>query len=93
MGRQTFFLNTLTKVQSEGFNGDADSVISLLVFALGDLAIESAADLSSEGYRGCLSGVKDGATKPPGLACFNEARKRMGFVISQCDLETVQIFH
>ncbi|KAH8602747.1 hypothetical protein B0O99DRAFT_498383 [Bisporella sp. PMI_857] len=93
MDRQTFLLETLARVHSEGFDGDTDSVIALLVFALGELAIESAAGPPIEVYNGRPSGVKGGtATKPPGLAYFNEARKRMGFVVTHCDLETVQIF-
>lgn len=40
MDRQNFTSDTLTRVRIEGFNGDTDSVIALLVFALGELAIE-----------------------------------------------------
>jgi len=93
MDRQNFISDTLTRVHTEGFDGDTDSVISLLIFALGELAIEGAQGPPVEVYNGRPSGVRGGtATKPPGLAYFNEARKRMGFVTSQCDLETVQIF-
>lgn len=30
--------------------------------------------------------------RPPGLLFFNEARKRMGFNLTECSLENVQIF-
>jgi hypothetical protein len=47
MDRQNFISDTLTKVHTEGFNGDPDSVIALLIFALGEVAIVSSTrDLS-----------------------------------------------
>lgn len=93
MDRQNFISDTLTKVHTEGFNGDADSVIALLVFALGELAIEGLRGNPIEVYKGRASGVRGGtAAKPPGLALFNEARKRIGFVLTDCDLENVQIY-
>jgi hypothetical protein len=94
MDRQNFLSDTLSRVQSEGFGADTDSVLALLVFALGELAIEGSCGHPIKGHEGRASGVRGGnATKPPGLALFNEARKRMGFVLTECDLENVQIFH
>jgi hypothetical protein len=93
MDRQNFISDTLTRVHTEGFDGDIDSVIALLVFALGELAIDGSRGppISSEKNR--PSGVRGGSSlKPPGLALFNEARKRIGFVLTGCDLENVQIF-
>lgn len=93
MDRQNFLSETLDKVQIEGFDGDTDSVIALLVFALGELAIEGyrGPPIERHGYR--PSGVKGGtASRPPGLDLFNEARKRIGFLLTECDLENVQIF-
>ena len=93
MDRQNFISDTLTKVHTEGFNGDTDSVIALLVFALGELAIEGSRGNPIEVYKDRASGVRGGTTlKPPGLALFNEARKRIGFVLTDCDLENVQIY-
>ncbi|RDL36606.1 Uncharacterized protein BP5553_05958 [Venustampulla echinocandica] len=93
MDRQNFISDTLSRVQTEGFNGDTDSVIALLVFALGELAIEGSRGAPIEGHNGRSSGVRGGsALRPPGLAYFNEARKRIGFVLTECDLENVQIF-
>lgn len=93
MDRQNFISDTLTKVHTEGFNGDTDSVIALLVFSLGELAIEGSRGNPIEVYNGRASGVRGGtASKPPGLALFNEARKRIGFVLTECDLENVQIY-
>jgi hypothetical protein len=93
MDRQNFFSDTLTRVYTEGFNGDTDSVIALLVFALGELAIEGSRGNPIEVHEGRPSGVRGGTlSRPPGLALFNEARKRIGFVLTECDLENVQIF-
>jgi hypothetical protein len=93
LDRESFISDTLTRVHSEGFDGDTDSVIALLVFALGELAIEGANGDPIEVYKGRRSGIRGGsATKPPGLAFFNEARKRIGFVLTDCELENVQIF-
>lgn len=93
MDRQNFISDTLSKVHTEGFSGDTDSVIALLVFALGELAIEGSRGNPIEVYKGRASGVRGGtASKPPGLAFFNEARKRIGFVLTECELENIQIY-
>lgn len=93
LDRETFFSDILTRVHSEGFAGDTDSVIALLVFALGEVALEESLGDPIEIYKGRSSGIRGGsATKPPGLALFNEARKRIGFVLTECELENVQIF-
>jgi len=93
MDRQNFLSDTLTKVYTEGFDGDTDSVIALLVFALGELAIEGFRGSPIERHGNRSSGVRGGtSTRPPGLGLFNEARKRIGFVLTACDLENVQIF-
>jgi hypothetical protein len=93
LDRESFVSDTLTKVHSEGFDGDTDSVIALLVFALGELALEGSHEDPIGTYKGRPSGVRGGTeTKPPGLSLFNEARKRIGFVLTDCELENVQIF-
>lgn len=93
LDRETFFSDSLAKVQAEGFDGDTDSVIALLVFALGEVATEGSHGDPIGTYKGRSSGVRGGsANKPPGLALFNEARKRIGFVLTECELENVQIF-
>ncbi|KAG9244619.1 hypothetical protein BJ878DRAFT_534452 [Calycina marina] len=68
-----------------------------------DFTSETLARVQTEGFGGDskspveihgdrASGIRSGSTeKPPGLAFFNEARKRLGFQSSQCDLEVVQI--
>ncbi|CZR50703.1 related to acetate regulatory DNA binding protein FacB [Phialocephala subalpina] len=93
MDRQNFISDTLIKVYTEGFDGDPDSVIALLIFALGDLAIEGSRGQPISEGDGRSSGLRGGsALRPPGLGLFNEARKRMGFVLTECDLENVQIY-
>jgi hypothetical protein len=93
MDRQNFFSDTMTKVHTEGFNGDVESVIALLIFALGAVASDGVRGCPIAVYRGPPRGLRGGtAEKPPGLPLFNEARKRMGFVLTECDLENVQIF-
>ncbi|KAN0122596.1 hypothetical protein V8E51_000922 [Hyaloscypha variabilis] len=93
MDRQTFLSDTLSKVHSEGFDGDTESVIALMVFALGELAIDGSRGKPVEAYQGRPSGVRGGSSaKPPGIALFNEARKRIGFCLTECELENVQIF-
>ena len=94
MDRQSFISNTLTKVHTEGFTSDPDSVIALLILALGEVAMEGSRGKPIEVYRGRPSGVRGGTTptKPPGLALFNEARKRIGFVFVDYDLENIQIY-
>lgn len=89
MDRRTFESDTLAKVISEGFDGDVDSVIALMIFCLGEVAIDglSGSPISER------SGVRGGSiSRPPGLALFNEARKCLGFVLCEHELENVQIF-
>jgi hypothetical protein len=92
MDRQTFLQETMTRVWNEGFNGDTESVIALLVFALGELAIEGQQGnpISTINKRPVVTGAP--LDRPPGLGLFNEARKRMGFVLTDCELENVQVF-
>ena len=93
MDRQDFISNTLTKVHTEGFNGDPDSVIALLIFALGEIAIEGSRGDSTEVYKRHPSDVRGGIPpQPAGLALFNEARKRIGFVLTDYELENIQIY-
>jgi len=85
---------TLPKVHSEGFEGDNDSVIALLIFALGEMSMEGAGGKPvSVSARGRSSGVRGGTpARPPGLSLFTEARRRIGFVLIECELENVQIY-
>ncbi|TKA51528.1 hypothetical protein B0A49_12065, partial [Cryomyces minteri] len=93
LDREQFVSETLPTVTKTGFgDGDYPSVIALLVFALG-----KAAELGTYGEpinveNGIASGIRGGSLEnPPGIEIFNEARRRLGFVMSQCNLENVQI--
>ena len=57
MDRQIFTSDILVRVRTEGFDGDTDSVIALLVFALGELAIEGSRGNPIEVYQGRPSGA------------------------------------
>jgi hypothetical protein len=93
LDRQNFISDTLAKVHTEGFNGDNDSIIALLVFALGEVGLQGTTGDPVDICRGRPSGLRGGSQeRPPGLSLFNEARKRIGFVLTECDLENVQIF-
>jgi hypothetical protein len=90
INRQNFISNTLIRVHIKGFNSDIDLVIALLVFALRELVIEGSRENSIKVHEGRLSGVKGKTlSRPLGLALFNEARKRIGFVLIKCNLKHV----
>jgi hypothetical protein len=93
LDRQTFFDTALARIVSEGFGtGDTDSALTLLVMSLGKLASESSLGPSINSVNGRPSGIRGGSgSRPPGLDLFNEARARMGFTMTQCQLENVQI--
>nr|POE79322.1 hypothetical protein CFP56_07387 [Quercus suber] len=93
LDREVFINEIVSHVLTTGYSdGDAHSVLALMVFALGQVAVEgvfghpiSMLDGSASGFRG---GTVD---EPPGLALFNEARRRLGFIATQSTLENVQI--
>jgi hypothetical protein len=92
MDQQIFLQDTMARVWFEGFNGDTDSVIALLVFALGQLAIDDQRGSSGPSVNKRSSAIEGTSLVPSSLGLFNEARKRLGFVLTKCDLENVQIF-
>ena len=93
LDREAFYTNTLHKVTTEGFGeGDVESVIALLVMALGQCALDGSIGEPVPDDSTRRSGIRGGtAERPPGLSLFNEARRRMGFLMTQCELENVQI--
>ncbi|KAM5380189.1 hypothetical protein ACJZ2D_003640 [Fusarium nematophilum] len=92
MDRQWFNSNTLTSILNNGFQEGATSSLVLLVFALGEVALTTS-EVPISAYKQRPSGIKGGtADRPPGLAYFNEARKRMGFALSEVSLDNVQMF-
>ncbi|SPJ82113.1 related to acetate regulatory DNA binding protein FacB [Fusarium torulosum] len=92
MDRQWFNSNTLSSILSNGFQEGVISSLVLLVFALGEVALTTS-EVPISAYKQRPSGIKGGTIdRPPGLAYFNEARKRMGFSLTEISLENVQMF-
>jgi hypothetical protein len=91
--RHSFMSDTLPRLFNSGFSQNAASTIAFLVFALGEVALGGLEGLPVHVYGGRSSGIKGGTKdRPPGLEMFNEARRRMGFNLTECSLENVQIF-
>jgi hypothetical protein len=89
----TFMDTVVARLLREGYReDDPESVLALLVFALGKLAMGSVFDWPTSGSHRISSGSHGEAfEKPPGLGLFNEARRRTGMVSTKCCLENVQI--
>ncbi|KAF5685695.1 acetate regulatory DNA binding protein [Fusarium denticulatum] len=91
LDRQWFNSNVLSSIINNGFQEGTLSSLVLLVFALGEVALTTS-EVPISAYKQRPSGIKGGTIdRPPGLAYFNEARKRMGFGISEVSLENVQM--
>lgn len=88
LDREDFVTSILPTMKTHGFAiGCLKSVIALLVFALGRTAYEG----TNGGPIAEGSGIRGGTRKkPPALEIFNEARRRMGFVMSSLSLENTQ---
>lgn len=93
LDQEAFTNEVVARLLREGYkDGDFGSVLALLVFAPGQVAIEGVFDWPVSVVNGRPSGFRGGSfDQPPGLSLFNEARKRLGFVATQCSLENVQI--
>jgi hypothetical protein len=83
----------VARLLQEGYrDDDPESLLALLVFALGQLAIEGVTGHPTRVSHDESSGFRGGSIeRPPGLGLFNEARRRIGMVNTQPCLETVQI--
>jgi hypothetical protein len=88
-----FVDGVVPRLLQEGYrDDDPESVLALLVFALGQLAIEGVTGYPTRVSHDESSGFRGGSIEtPPGLGLFNEARRRIGMVNTQPCLETVQI--
>lgn len=93
LNRDDFMNHTVAPLLRDGYSdGDIHAVLALLVFALGQVAIDGVFERPVVLIDGQPSGFRGGdIDRPPGLAIFNEARRRLGFVQSQTSLENVQI--
>lgn len=73
-------------------DGDTSSVILLLVVALGQVSVDGVTGAPISTIDGHASGFRGGSSSnPPGLAAFNEARRRYGFIATDCTLENIQV--
>ncbi|KAH0274793.1 hypothetical protein KCU91_g5014, partial [Aureobasidium melanogenum] len=93
LDRQMFLEDILEPVLRNGFaDCDPQGCLVLLVLALGQTAIDGVYGSPISIIEGNPSGLRGGTSeRPPGLNLFNEARRRMGFIMHQCTLENVQI--
>ena len=93
LNRDTFMNGTVAPLLRDGYgDGDSNAVLALLVFALGQVAIDGVFERPISFIDGQPSGFRGGTVeKPPGLAIFNEARRRLGFVAAQTTLQGVQV--
>ncbi|KEY70077.1 hypothetical protein S7711_07862 [Stachybotrys chartarum IBT 7711] len=93
LDRRCFSAATISNVLATGFEDSAMSVLALLVLSLGEVAMTMPSGIPISIHKGRASGIKGGTLdRPPGLAFFNEARKRMGFALTDVSVENVQIF-
>ncbi|KAK3058886.1 hypothetical protein LTR09_000451 [Extremus antarcticus] len=93
LNRDSFMNNTVAPLMRDGYSdGDVNAVLALLVFALGQVAIDGVFERPIALVDGQPSGFRGGsAERPPGLAIFNEARRRIGFIQTHTSLENVQV--
>lgn len=90
---RNLFQRVLQSVAGNGFDDGMNSTLVCLVLALGEVAIASVQGEPLTTYKGRPGGIRGGTLeRPPGLVLFNEARKRLGFNLTECSLENVQIF-
>jgi hypothetical protein len=80
-------------ISTNGFgDGCVTSILALSVFALGKLALEGTLGDPVSSDHELISGIREVCGQnPPGLDIFNEVRRRLGFVQTQCCLESAQI--
>jgi hypothetical protein len=88
-----FMQQVMPLCSTKGFSdGCVTSILALSVFALGKLALEGVVGDPIPSDYTFISGIRGGSFQtPPGLDIFNEVRRRLGFVHTQCCLESVQI--
>ena len=92
LDRQTFISEVMGSILNDGLGDCITSTLAFLVFALGEVAIAGMQGIPVTVYNNRPSGVKGGTvSQPPGIALFNAARKRMGFNLTECSLENVQV--
>ncbi|KAK6438601.1 hypothetical protein LTR95_005190, partial [Oleoguttula sp. CCFEE 5521] len=93
LNQDAFLNDTVARLMRDGYaDGDPGAVLALMVFALGQCAKEGVFGKPISVVNGVPSGYRGGTVeRPPGIEIFNEARRRLGFVVMLCSLENVQI--
>ncbi|KAL1632277.1 hypothetical protein SLS56_003857 [Neofusicoccum ribis] len=93
LDRRHFMETVMPNVARNGFgDGDYDSIIALLVFSLGKVALDGTWSAPLDNGMHFESGMRGGTyERPPGLDMFNEARRRSGFVAYRCSVEAIQV--
>jgi hypothetical protein len=87
------FGSNIPNVMSCGFGEDIHTVLLFLVLALGEFALSVSSGFPVLIDKGHSADIDVASTdRPPGMVYFNEARKRMGFVLAESSLENVQMF-
>ncbi|KAI1872601.1 hypothetical protein JX265_005481 [Neoarthrinium moseri] len=91
--RHFFQTQVLPPLATRGLGNDINSTLICLILALGEVAIASVQGDPLMIHKGRPGGIKGVSLEThPGVLFFNEARKRMGFNLTECSLENVQIF-
>ncbi|WQF85015.1 Putative zn(2)Cys(6) fungal-type DNA-binding domain-containing protein [Colletotrichum destructivum] len=96
LDRQYFMGVVFPRVLMNNFDEDASSTLLCLVLALAEVAM---ADVSGKGLLSFQDQPRkpDDTTekieyRPPGIEFFNEARRRLGFSMSDYSLENIQMY-
>ncbi|KAF4550695.1 Fungal Zn(2)-Cys(6) binuclear cluster domain-containing protein 6 [Elsinoe fawcettii] len=94
LDRDSFYSNILVPVIKGGYEDrDTQACLAMLVLALGQIAHDGVTGAPFQSNSNSPSGLRGGTIEePPGLEIFNEARRRLGFVMHTCTLENVQIY-
>ncbi|KXH36309.1 hypothetical protein CSAL01_02679 [Colletotrichum salicis] len=97
LDRQYFMEKILRDVCSNHFQENAASTLVCLVLALAEVALVGGSGGAFAAFEDHSAGEPVGSTnelvfRPPGLVFFNEARRRLGFSMTECALENVQMY-
>ncbi len=95
LDRHHFYSKVLPRVCSQSFDeADEGSALVLFVLALGAIAQEgSLGSPIVEEPSGRQTGIRGGTVqRPPGLVFLNEAKRRLGFALTQWNLNNLQSF-
>lgn len=69
-------------------DGDSKAVVTLFVFALGQVAVEGSSGAALGPVHSKPSGIRGGtAVRRPGLELFNEGSRRMGLMLLSRDFD------